>query len=150
MSHDRRGVKMASWIAPSGTMEANNRMSSSSTMGIVATESVWSILLMEQCVNCRAKEAARASTELFPWEGATSTIRLSFLGCWWCNANGHSQNALPLLHHKENIPCHGNSKKMRFVWSKSNIVYYDYLRTIRYLQMFRTGYFFSKKHRHQS
>jgi len=34
-----------------------------------------------------------------------STICLSFSGSWCCDANGHSQNALLLLHHKENAPC---------------------------------------------
>jgi len=29
--------------------------------------------------------------------GATSKFCLSFSGCWWCNANWRSQNALPFL-----------------------------------------------------
>jgi len=37
------------------------------------------------------------SSEIFPWEGATSTYCLSFSGCWRCNANGRSQNALLFL-----------------------------------------------------
>jgi len=33
---------------------------------------------------------------------ATSTLCLSFSGCWWCRANGCSQNASRFLHRKEN------------------------------------------------
>ena len=39
-----------------------------------------------------------ASAEIFPG-GATSNFCLSFSGCWRCNANGCSQNALPFLPH---------------------------------------------------
>ena len=39
-----------------------------------------------------------ASAKMFP-SVATSKFRLSFLGCWRCNANGRSQNALPFLPH---------------------------------------------------
>jgi len=54
---------------------------------------------------------------LKPWRpqkvfrGATLTFCLPLSDCWRRNPNGRSQNGLPLLHHKENTPCHGNSNK---------------------------------------
>jgi len=49
-----------------------------------------------------------ASAEIFPG-GAKSTFCSTFSGCWRCNANGRTQSASPLLHHKENVQCCGNS-----------------------------------------
>jgi len=43
--------------------------------------------------------------------GATSTLCLQFSSCWRCSVNGPSQNALSLLHHKENDPRYGNIHK---------------------------------------
>jgi len=37
-----------------------------------------------------------ASLEIFPGRGNVE-ICSSFSGCWQCNANGYSQNALPFL-----------------------------------------------------
>jgi len=56
-----------------------------------------------------------AFAEIF-FRGETSKFCLSFLGCWRCNANGRSQNALTFLHHKENAPCYGNSNKKALRW----------------------------------
>jgi len=39
-----------------------------------------------------------ASAEIFPMK-TSSKYCLSFSGCWRCNANGRSQNALPFLAH---------------------------------------------------
>jgi len=52
-----------------------------------------------------------ASAEIFPG-GAKSTFWLSFSGFWRCNPNGRTQNALPLLHHKENAQCYVNGCKL--------------------------------------
>ena len=63
--------------------------------------------------------------KFFHGGGATSTFCLPFLGFWRCIANGCLRNALFFLL-KENSPCYGNSQKMRFVGSNSQ-VYYDNL-----------------------
>jgi len=42
---------------------------------------------------------------------ATSIFCLSFSSCWLCNANERSQNPLPFLKQKQNVPCYGNSHK---------------------------------------
>jgi len=43
--------------------------------------------------------------------GGKVDILLTSSGCWGCNPNGRSQNASPFQHHKENVPCYGNSPK---------------------------------------
>jgi len=48
--------------------------------------------------------------------GANSTFCLSFPCCWRCNENACSQNALPFLHHDENVPLvRQQSQKFCFV-----------------------------------
>jgi len=57
--------------------------------------------------------------------GGKSTFRLSFSGCWPCNANGRSQNALPIQHHKENAPCYGNNPK-KCAWLAAMLLFHSY------------------------
>jgi len=56
------------------------------------------------------------------------------------------KNAIPFLLHKENDPCYGNSQKCA---SLAEIVrYIAIIHTIAYLQIFKAGHFFTKKHCH--
>jgi len=75
--------------------------------------------------------------------GTTSVFTSPFLGCYRCNANGCSQNTSPFLHHKENAPCYGNSRKK---WASLTAIarYIMIIFSIGYLQIFKTGCFFHK------
>ena len=60
--------------------------------------------ISEKCQKLeKNKSEARASAETFPG-GANLIFCLSFPCYWQYNANGHSQNVLPFLHHNENAP----------------------------------------------
>ena len=50
--------------------------------------------------------------------GPTSKFCLPISSCWWYNANGRSQNALPFLRHEENTPCDGNKHKNTLRWQQ--------------------------------
>ena len=68
--------------------------------------------------------------------------------CWWCNANGHSHNALFFLHYRENAPCYGNNYKNVSLAAIARYVSITTIYTIGYLQIFNEGHFFSSKHCH--
>ena len=77
------------------------------------------------------------------FQGDNIGLFLTLLGCYRCNANGCSQNTSPFLHHKENAPCYGNSRKKR-VSLAAIAKYIMIISFIGYLQIFKTGYFFTK------
>ena len=54
---------------------------------------------------------------------ATSTFCLSRSGCWRYNANGCSQNALLLLHHKENAPWK-HALRSHLIWNIFHVELY--------------------------
>ena len=56
---------------------------------------------------------------------ATSTLRLSFLGCWRRNANGPSQNAIPFLRCNANSP---RKHAFAFFWNRILVEFYSSLR----------------------
>ena len=66
--------------------------------------------------------------------------------CWRCNANGRSQNALSFLHQKENAPCHGNNHKNASLSAIGRYISITTIYTVRNLQIFNAGNFFSSKH----
>jgi len=91
---------------------------------------------------CIYQWTQRASKYFFPGE-TTSAFTLPFLGCYRCNANGCSQNTLPFLHHKENAPCYGNSRK-KCASLAAIARYIMIIFTIGHLQIFKTWYFFTE------
>jgi len=58
-----------------------------------------------------------ASAEILP-RVATSIFSLSYWGCWWCTANGHSQNAFPFLQLQEILLCYAKSHKNALLWQQ--------------------------------
>jgi len=73
----------------------------------------------------------------FSREGATSIFCLWFSSCWWCKANGRSQNVVT-----------ATVTKMHFFLSNSQVYYSAIMYTIGFLQLFQAGYVFSQKHCH--
>ena len=86
----------------------------------------WSIGAMCCCSILLINHTIRDGLPQNFYQGATSTFCLSFSGCWRYNANERSQNALPILHHNENVPCYANRHKNTLLGSISQ-VYYDNL-----------------------
>jgi len=66
----------------------------------------------------------------------TSALSLPFLGCCRWNANGCSQNTSPFLHHKENAPCYGNSRK-KWALLAAIVRYIMIIFSIGYLQIWK-------------
>jgi len=62
-----------------------------------------------------SKCRAWASAEIFPGGGNVAKVCCPFQLA--DDANRRSQNALPLLHHKERVPCYDSSHKNAFVGS---------------------------------
>ena len=71
-----------------------------------------------------AAESRRGLSQKF-FQGGTSIFCLSLSGCWRCDANGCSQNALSFLYHQENAPCYGNSHKNCASFAQQCFVFTD-------------------------
>ena len=86
------------------------------------------------------------------FQGAKTTFCLSVSDCWRCNTDWRTQNALPLLCHKENAQCYDNSCKQgsisenlhRANLRKSVCQFFLKLRQIIYFRNTGFEYWFSK------
>jgi len=76
----------------------------------------------------------------FQGDNVALFITLFRLLAYRCNVNGCSQNTLPFLHHKENAPCYGNSRK-KSASLAAVVRYIMIIFTIGYLQIFKIEYF---------
>jgi len=81
------------------------------------------------------------------FRGATSKCCISFLGCWGCNANVRSLNALPFRYHNENSEWQ-QSHKCAWLAAIARHIVIIYTMWIDHPHIFSEGRFFSMKHCH--
>jgi len=61
-----------------------------------------------------------------------SSYYLYFSGCWRCNANGCSQNALLFLHQKENAPWK-HTVNLHLLWNLFQVAVYEFCPKVYFL-----------------